>query len=288
MTNDSPTDPPDSLPVINTTDDSFDHDVMAQSQTRLVVVDFWADWCQPCRLLAPILEKVCAEAGSYVQLVKANTEENQRAASEFQVEGIPAVFAVWKSKVVDFFSGVLPEPSLRTWLRRTVHDVRLEFARDLETSNPAAAIDAYESLITEYPDDAKAKIGVGRIHLAQGDLDQCRLILERLEARGFLETEAQRLKSEWTLQTQPKADIAALRASAERADDFPAKLALAKALAGAGEQEESLSICLTIIQADRRGAGEEARLWMLEIFRTLPPDSELLRDYRRKLASALY
>ncbi len=288
MTNDLPNDSADSLPVINTTDDSFEHDGMTQSQTRLVVVDFWADWCQPCRLLAPSLEKVCKEAGAYVQLVKANTEENQRAASEFQVEGIPAVFAVWKSKVVDFFSGVLPESSLRTWLRRTIHDVRFELARDLESENPAAAIDAYESLITEYPDDAKAKIGLGRIHLAQGNLDECRTIIERLESRGFLETEAQRLKSEWTLLTQPKVDIAELRAAAERSKDFAARLALAKALASSGEQEESLSICLTIIQEDRRGAGEEARLWMLEVFRTLPPDSELLREYRRKLASALY
>jgi len=169
-----------------------------------------------------------------------------------------------------------------------VHDVRLELAQDLEKDNPTAAIDAYESLITEYPEDAKAKIGLGRIHLSQGNLDECRTIIERLETRGFLETDAQRLKSEWTLQTQPKADITALREAAERSKDFAARLALAKALASSGEQEESLTICLAIIQEDRRGAGEEARLWMLEVFRTLPPESELLREYRRKLASALY
>jgi putative thioredoxin len=284
MANDSP----EFLPIVDTTDDSFEHDVIAQSQSRLVVVDFWAEWCQPCRMLAPMLEKVCKEFGDRVQLVKARSEENQRAAAEFQVDGIPAVFAVWKSKVVDFFTGLMPEEGLRQWLKRGVHDVQLELARNLEAEKPAEAIEAYQALIAEYPEDAKAKIGLGRILLAQGELEECKRIIDRLEERGFLETDAQRLKSEWTVQSLPKADLAALRAEAERSKDFAARLALAKGLASAGQEEESLATCLAIIQEDRRGAGEEARLWMIDVFRTLPPDSELLREYRRKLASALY
>lgn len=283
-----PSDSSEFLPIIDTTDDAFEHDVIAQSQTRLVVVDFWADWCQPCRMLAPMLEKVCKEFGDRVQLVKARSEENQRAAAEFQVDGIPAVFAVWKSKVVDFFTGLMPEEGLRQWLKRGVHDVQLELARNLEADKPAEAIEAYQSLIAEYPEDAKAKIGLGRILLSQGELDECKRIIDRLEERGFLETDAQRLKSEWTVQSLPKADLAALRAEAERSQDFAARLALAKGLANAGQEEESLATCLAIIQEDRRGTGEEARLWMIDVFRTLPPDSELLREYRRKLASALY
>jgi putative thioredoxin len=279
----------DDPPYIETTDDVFDRDVMQQSQQRLVVVDFWAAWCQPCRMLGPILEKVCREFGDHAQLVKANTEENQRAAAEFQVDGIPAVFAVWKGKVVDFFTGVMPESTLREWIRRTVRDVGLDIARNLEIKDPAAAISRYESLVTEHPDDAQAKIGLGRVYLAQGNFAECQVILEKLEARGFLETDAQRLKSLWLLQTQPEADLDALRkAAAERPTDFGAKLALAKALAAAGQQEESLAACLAIIQEDRRGIGDEARLWMLEVFRTMPVDSDVLRDYRRKLASALY
>lgn len=280
---------PNAATVIETTDAAFEQDVVVRSQNQLVVVDFWAAWCQPCRMLAPTLEKVCGEFRDYVVLVKANTDDNQRAAAEFQVSGIPAVFAVWKGRVVDFFSGVMPEASLREWLRRSVHDVRLEQARNLETSNPQEAIALYEAMVTEHPDDAQAKIGLGRIYLASGNVDECRAIVERLESRGYLEADAQRLKSELTLKTQPPVDIDSLRRAAEEhPTDYAAKLALAKALAGADQQEESLAICLGIIQEDRRGVGEEARLWMLDVFRTLPPDSELLREYRRKLASALY
>lgn len=280
---------PNAATVIETTDAAFEQDVVVRSQNQLVVVDFWAAWCQPCRMLAPTLEKVCGEFRDYVVLVKANTDDNQRAAAEFQVSGIPAVFAVWKGRVVDFFSGVMPEASLREWLRRSVHDVRLEQARNLETSNPQEAIALYEAMVTEHPDDAQAKIGLGRIYLALGNVDECRAIVEKLESRGYLEADAQRLKSELTLKTQPPVDIDSLRRAAEEhPTDYAAKLALAKALAGADQQEESLAICLGIIQEDRRGVGEEARLWMLDVFRTLPPDSELLREYRRKLASALY
>lgn len=279
----------DALPYINTTDASFDHDVMVQSHQRLVVVDFWAEWCQPCRMLAPILERVCLEKREQVQLVKAKVEENQRSSGEFQVDGIPAVFAVWKGKVVDFFAGVMPESTLRQWIHRAAHDVALHRARDLEEKDPAAALSMYESLVTEYPDDAPAKIGLGRAYLALGDLTECQVIIDKLETRGFLETEAQRLKSALVLKTQPQVNLDRLRRSAdEDPTNLSARLALAKALAGSGEHEESLSICLSIIQEDRRGIGEDARLWMLEVFRTLPADSDLLRSYRRKLASALY
>ena len=98
----------DSSPwVMATSDDSFDKDVFERSFETAVVVDFWADWCAPCRLLGPVLEKLAAEYDGGFVLVKANTEEVPQAAAKFRVDGIPAVFAVCDGEVVEAFQGAL-------------------------------------------------------------------------------------------------------------------------------------------------------------------------------------
>ncbi|RMF39793.1 MAG: co-chaperone YbbN, partial [Planctomycetota bacterium] len=105
---------PESKPewLVETTDATFDADVMIRSQLGLVIVDFWADWCAPCRALAPVLEKVVSEYAGRVTLVKANTDLNPTAAAQFGVQGIPALFAVFDGKIIDAVQGALPEAAL--------------------------------------------------------------------------------------------------------------------------------------------------------------------------------
>ena len=103
--------------VIETTDENFAADVLERSQESLVVLDFWAAWCQPCRLLAPLLEKLAAEYAGQFILVKADTDQLPRQALALGVEGIPAVYAVREGAVVDSFTGLLTESQLREWLQ---------------------------------------------------------------------------------------------------------------------------------------------------------------------------
>ena len=91
----------DSPYVINTTDQTFDVDVIERSRLGLVVVDFWAQWCAPCRMLGPVLEQIATEANGEFTLVKAETDHNPNAATQFAVGGIPAVFAVYQGEVID-------------------------------------------------------------------------------------------------------------------------------------------------------------------------------------------
>ena len=100
---------------VDVTDASFETDVLERSLSATVVVDLWASWCGPCRVLGPILEKVVAETPG-VELVKIDVDANPRSAATFQVQSIPAVYAIRDRKVVDSFVGALPEPALRQWI----------------------------------------------------------------------------------------------------------------------------------------------------------------------------
>ena len=276
--------------VVETSVESFVADVVARSRDVPVVVDFWASWCQPCRILGPLLEKLASEYKGRFFLVKANTETLGEIASGFGVRSIPSVFAVKDGQVVDSFVGVLPEASLRAWLdgiMPTPAETLIIEARGLEDSDPALARVKFKEAVTLAPADHSAKIGLARVALALGDVDEARRVIEQLERRGFLEPEAETLKAHLTLHG-PGDDLDRLRSEAE-ADphDKVRRLKLAEGLASAARYEEALDLALGLVEADRRGVGEPARKLMIAVFQLLPPDSPLASDYRRRLSVAL-
>lgn len=280
--------------VVEATSENFVAEVIERSKTVPVVVDFWAEWCQPCRILGPILEKLVEEyAGKFV-LVKADTEKLQDVATAFGVRSIPAVFGVRDGQVVDSFVGVLPEASLRTWLDQIMptpaESLAIE-AQGLEESDPALAEEKYREALGLAPADPRVKIGLARVCVAQGRPSEALEIVEALERRGFLEPEAETLKARLTLhlgEPRPFGDIPTLRAAHE-ADpgDKTCQLKLAEALAASSEYDEALKLALDLVEVDRRGSGEEARKLMIAVFQLLPADSELANDYRRRLSFAL-
>jgi putative thioredoxin len=279
--------------IVETTSENFVRDVIEGSSIVPVVVDFWATWCQPCRILGPVLERLAVEYGGKFVLVKADTEEAPDIAAGFGVRSIPAVFAVRGGKVVDSFVGVLPEPSLRAWLDRIMPspaEVLAAEALGLETTDPSAAEAKYREALGLAPADPLIQVGLGRVALATGKLDEARSVIEKLERRGFLEPEAENLKAELTLRGRGESSggLEPLRRSHE-ADpgNKETQLLLAEGLAAAGDYEEALGMALDLVERDRRGTGESARKLMIAVFQLLPPDSELTSDYRRRLSFAL-
>jgi putative thioredoxin len=280
--------------IIETTDETFERDVIERSKEVLVIVDFWAEWCQPCRLLAPMLEKLAYDfAGKFV-LVKANTDQTQAVARQFQIQSIPAVYGFRDGKFVDFFVGLLPEDQIEAWLEQLVPTEAQQHvaeASKVAQTDPECAEQKYREALKLDANLAKARIGLAALLITQGRLDECGKLIEELERRGFLEPAAERIKADLELHSKAReaGSVDECRAAVEADPDKPdLKLKLAEALAAAGEYQEALDIGLELVREHRQQFGEPARKMMVDIFCLLPNDSELTSTYRRKLAAALY
>jgi len=280
--------------TIETTAERFEADVFERSKQTPVVLDFSAAWCQPCRLLAPLLEKLADEyAGKFV-LVKADTDQLPQQALAFRVEGIPAVYALRDGEVIDSFTGLLTESQLRQWLAAIIpseSELLIKEATAGEATDPAAAEAKYRQALELTPNLPAATIGLIRVLLAAGQTDEARQLLQQLEGRGFLEPDAQRLKADLQLRGGARSanDVDGLRAAVAKAPaDSAVTLQLAEAFLATGDYEEGLSLCLKIIARERGPLRDQARQRMLDVFRVLGDDSPLTQNFRRQLAMALY
>ncbi len=280
--------------IIDTTTARFEADVIHASSERPIIVDFWAPWCQPCRQLGPILEKLANEFNGRFTLAKVNVDENQEVAAAFGVQSIPYVAAVRDGRLAAEFVGVYPEEKLREWLAPLLPSKAEELLKKghaLESSDAKAALAAYREAAALDPKMDAARVALARVLLKLNQDDECRKIIADLESRGYLEPEAEKVKSQLELRAAA-AEAGPLdearKAATAAPNDLALQLKLADALAVANRHEEALQICLSIVQKDKSALGGEAKNTMLRIFDTLGAGSDLVSIYRRKLATALY
>jgi len=280
--------------IVDADEATFEQAVVERSREMLVVVDFWATWCKPCRMLGPILEKLAREYDGKFLLVKADTDQVPNLAGSFGVQSIPAVYAMRDGNLVDFFVGLQPEEQLRIWIDRllpTPGERLVAEARKLETSNPDEAAARYLKALQADPNLASAKIALAHLYLTTGKIDEAKTLIEELERRGYLEPEAERLKAEMHMASASAtgANLDELRARVQNdPKDLAAALAFAEALAAHSQHEESLSAALRIVEGGNRDFVESARKLMVDVFRLLGDDHPLTTEYRRRLSTALY
>jgi len=245
--------------AVDVTTPEFESEVLQASKALPVVVDFWAPWCAPCRVLKPILEKLAAEYDGRFKLVKVNSDENQELAAALGVRSIPDVMAFRDGKPAAHFLGALPESQVRAFIDKLLeaadNDARLAQAQRL--------------------------IDLGRADEAEALLDAVRFDVD-LEPRIEALRAAIRFARSGADEGKLREKLAASPA------DHAARFALAGAYAGEKRYREALDELLEIVARDKEWDNGAARKQILNIFNLAEGEPELVADYRRKLARALY
>ncbi len=280
--------------TIDVDEASFEAEVLAESRRRPVVVDFWAAWCGPCRVLGPVLERLAEEGGGAWRLAKVDSDRSPSLSARYRVQGIPAVKAFVGGAVVSEFVGVQPEGEIRRFLEAIVPGPAEEAAAEglahEQAGREAEARAAYERALSRKARQPGAHLGLARLDAAAGRDDEA---LRHLDLLPAAEQDA-RAKELAALRLSIAARRAGGRGEAEARlakdpGDHEARIGLGRALAAEGRHEAALEELVAVVEKlGKKGAGDEARKAMLEVFETVGARSELADRYRERMARALY
>ena len=287
-----------SAAVKDVTTASFRQDVVAESMTQPVLVDFWAPWCGPCKQLAPLLEGVVASTKGRVRLVKMNIDDHPQIAGQLGIQSIPAVIAFSKGQPVDGFVGVLPESQISGFIERLVGPLddgaaaQLEAAAALaEAGDRAGAIEAYGAVLVEDGENLHALAGIIKLYTELGDLDSARAYLEAVPEGKETDPALVAVRAALDLADQVASlgDTSGLEAAlAANPNDHQARFDLALALAAADKREEATDALIEIIKRDRTWNDDGARVQLLQFFEAWGPMDEMTKSGRRKLSGLLF
>lgn len=272
--------------IIEVSEATFAEDVLARSHTVPVVVDFWAPWCGPCRMLGPVLEKLAAEfAGAFV-LAKLNVDDNPRLATEYGVRGIPAVKAFANGQVLAEFTGAKPEPSVREFVRKVAPspaDQKLEAAASLlATRHWAAAAEAFREVQQLSPHNGAAALGLVKALLALGRGCEAASQLDDFpRADEVISAEKLRPLAEWLCTVEP-ADPPI------EVTELDAMYSQAARLFARGQWEASLDGLLDVLRGNKRYRNGQPRQVMIGVFELLGEADPITQTYRAELASVLF
>jgi putative thioredoxin len=281
---------------------AFAQDVIEVSQEVPVIVDFWAPWCEPCKQLGPLLEKVVTEANGAVKMVKIDIDQNQNLAQQLRIQSIPAVYAFYQGKPVDAFQGAQPESQIREFVTKLAQtagteekspvDEALEQAEALiESGQFEQAGAVYSQVVQHAPDNITAKAGLARCCIETGNTAGAQELIDTLSDDERMDTAFTSVISSLDLaeKAAEAGDLGPLQVAVEaNPKDHEARYNLALALYAGGQAEAAIDALIEIIRQNRGWNDDAARLELLKLFEAIGPTDPLTMDGRKKLSSILF
>lgn len=306
LTDTAPAAEPENDLIRNVTVQTLKTALIEPSMTRLVIVDFWAPWCEPCKQLTPLLEKLVLEQKGAVLLAKINIEESPQIAQQMRIQSIPAVFAFYQGQPVDGFMGVQPEAQLRKWLEKLIKatgaiapsehpdlDSALKQAADYHALGEIEmAQGIYADIVAEHPDNVEAFAGLLRTALDLGQTDAAQ---EKFDAAPeAMKTHKLLVPIKAALELAAQTTGAAeglqglLDLVAKNPDDHQARFDLAMASYAAGSPERAVDELLEIVRRNRAWNDEAARKQLIKFFEAFGFNHPLSIEGRKRLSTLLF
>jgi len=286
--------------------EAFRSDVVEPSMTSLVVIDFWAEWCGPCKALTPILEKVTEDyAGKGVRLAKIDVDKNQFIAAQFQVRSIPTVYAMFQGQLVADLSTARTESQLRTMLDQILRQLPVQSKEAdaeaelepliamgeqvLAEGDAERALSIFDQLTEMAPEHPQVTAGRARALVALGRAEEAEAALAALpeEAAKGPEIEQARAAVALAREATPVEDLSGLAAKAATGD-MEARYELAGGQMAAGDREGAAETLLAMIRDDREWNESAARARLLKLFEAVGLEDPWVSAQRRKLSAILF
>ncbi|MBM2575295.1 tetratricopeptide repeat protein [Jannaschia sp. Os4] len=300
---DSPTPAPADDLIKDVGEADFMAEVVEASMTQPVIVDFWAEWCGPCKTLGPMLEDAVRKQGGKVRMAKVDVDRNQRlvqmlAQQGLPMQSIPTVVGFVQGQIADMFQGALPQSQIEEFVSKLVSAGSADGLAEavaaaeemLEAGAVADAAQTFAAVLGEEPENAAAYGGLVRAHLALEEHDRAEELLDAAPEAiaASAEVEAARAQLALARQAQSAGPVADLRAAVEaNADDHQARLDLAQALQASGDTEGAVDELLELFRRDREWNDDAARKQLFTIFDSLKPNDSVVLKGRRRLGSMI-
>ncbi|WP_066821178.1 tetratricopeptide repeat protein [Sphingomonas mali] len=288
--------------------EAFRRDVVEPSMSKLVIIDFWAEWCGPCKALTPVLEKVAADyADKGVVLAKVDTDKNQFIAAQFQIKSIPTVYAMFQGQLIADLTSARTESQLKAMLDQVLRQLPVESAEAqqeaeieplvaaaeqiLQDGDAERALSYFEQIADIAADHPEVVSGRVRALVALGRLDDAEAVLAGLpeDAAKGAEIDRARAALDLARSAPPAEDLAPLVAAAEAdPDNLQARFDLANAQMAAGQRDAAADSFLAIVAKDRAWNDGAARTQFLKLLEVVGLEDPWVSAQRRRLSAILF